>query len=101
MESLIREWLAVYDDYLRRERRETLEQEPSPEKLAAFKSELRLLLRSARALQAFVADPDFPSADSAAEVGGKVLQLQTSWEMLNNAMTLSEADAFVAAHFRE
>jgi hypothetical protein len=99
--KLVRTWVASCNEFRQRERREIIEQEPSPEKLAAYREELKWMIRSARALLSLVSDPDFPARELVAEVSGKLLQLEDSWQSLNNPMTSEEADAVLQKVFPE
>jgi len=97
--KLLRTWIATCNEFRERERREIIEKEPSPEKLAEYREELKWMIRGARALLSVVSDPDFPSRQFANEISGKLLQLEDSWQSLNNPMTDAEADAILQKAF--
>ena len=57
------------------------------------------MIRAARSLLNLVGDPDFPARQLFSEISGKLLQLEDSWESLNNPMTEAEADAILQKAF--
>jgi len=83
------------NDFRQRERREVIEQAPSPQRLAQYREELKWMIRTARALLNLVSDPDFPSRQLVSEISGKLLQREDSWKSLNNPVTDAEADAIL------
>ncbi len=93
--QLVRVWVDACNEFRARERREIIEQVPSPERLATYRAELVVMLRSARALLALMEDPEYPAPEFLPEISGKLLQLQLSWESLNNPMTEQEAEAIL------
>jgi hypothetical protein len=97
--KLILTWVGLCDDFRRRERREIIEQVPPPQRLAEYREELKWMIRQARALLNLVSDPDFPARHLVPEISGKLLQLEDSWECLNNPMTDAEADAVLRQAF--
>jgi len=96
---LVEVWVDQCNEFRRRERREIIEQEPSREKLAQYRAELGLMLRSARILETLMQDPECPASELMPEVSGKLLQLESSWHSLNNPMTAAEADALLKEVF--
>lgn len=98
-QKLLRTWIGSCNEFRQRERREIIEQVPSPERLAEYREELKWLIRGARALLNLVGDPDFPARQFAPEISGKLLQLEDSWQSLNNPMTDAEADAILQKAF--
>ena len=98
-ESLVRTWVGLCNDFRQRERLEIIEQVPSPQRLAQYREELKWMIRTARALLNLVSDPDFPARQLVFEISGKLLQLEDSWESLNNPMTDAEADAILEKVF--
>jgi hypothetical protein len=92
-------WVDAVNDYLQRQYREIIQQEPSPEKLSQYKSECKWLLRSALILESLVKDPEYPARHFEKEIAGKLLQLQESWESLNNPISDAEADAVLQKVF--
>ena len=54
---------------------------------------------TARALLNLVSDPDFPSRQLLSEISGKLLQLEDSWQSLNNPLTDAKADAILQKAF--
>jgi len=60
---------------------------------------LKLMLRLGRSFHAQVSDPDFPLRLFATEVAGKLHQLEKSWEMIQDPMKDSEADAILQQAF--
>ena len=97
--KLLRTWIASCNEFRQRERREIIERVPSPERLAEYREELKWMIRGARALLNLVSDPDFPATKLAGEISGKLLQLEDSWQSLNNSMTDGEADAILQRAF--
>jgi hypothetical protein len=97
--KLLQTWVESCNEFRRRERREIIEQTPSPEKLAEYREELKWMIRGARALLNLVSDPDFPARQFVPEISGKLLQLEDSWQSLNNPMTDAEADAILQKAF--
>ena len=98
-ERLVRTWVGLCDDFRQRERREIIEQAPSPERLAQYREELKWMISTARALLNLVSDPDFPSRQLLSEISGKLLQLEDSWQSLNNPLTDAKADAILQKAF--
>lgn len=97
--KLVQTWIASCNEFRQRERREIVQQAPSPQKLAEYREELKWMIRGARALLNLVSDPDFPARELVPEISGKILQLEDSWLSLNNPMTDSEADAILQKAF--
>src|SRR6266487_5028579 len=85
--KLVQAWVSSCNDFLQWQRRELIEQKPSPEKLSEHRDTLKLMLRLGRSFHAQVSDPDFPLPQLASEVGGKLRQLEKSWEMIQNPMS--------------
>ena len=96
-ERLVRTWVGLCNDFRQRERREIIEQVPSPQRLSEYREELKWMIRMARALLNLVSDPDFPARRLVSEISGKLLQLEDSWESLNNPVTDAEADEILKA----
>lgn len=92
-------WVEGCNDFRRRERKQIIEQEPSPETLRKYRNELKWWLRSGRLFMSLAADPDFPAKQFIPEIEGKLLQLEASWDTLNNPMTEAEADALMEKYF--
>ena len=67
------------------------------DEVGEFRSVARL--RLARSYYAQVSDPDFPLRQFATEVAGKLHQLEKSWEMIQDPMKDSEADAILQQAF--
>ena len=97
--ELLSFWLRLCDQFRERERREIIEQEPSSKKLAEYREDLKWMIRGARALLNVVSDPDFPERHFAAELSGKLLQLEESWRSLTNPVTEPEAESFIQKFF--
>src|ERR1041384_2393285 len=97
--ELVQAWVKSFNDFLQWQRRELIEQKPSPEKLAEHRNTLKLMLRMGRSFHAQVSDPDFPLRQFAPEVAGKVRQLEKSWEMIQNPMSDTEAEAILRQAF--
>jgi hypothetical protein len=92
-------WVEAVNDYLQRQYREIIQQEPSPERLSQYRIECKWLLRSGLNLDSLVKDPEYPGRHFGPEIAGKLLQLQESWESLNHPMTDAEADAVLEKVF--
>ena len=92
-------WVTFCNEFRRRERQEIIEQKPSPKRLAEHEKDLKLMIRSAQTLLSLVSDPDFPERQFIPEISGKLLQLRSSLEMLQNPMTEVEADALIQKFF--
>jgi hypothetical protein len=99
LERFLTAWIEAVNDYLQRQYREIIQQRPSPETLAQYKTECKWLLRSALKLDSMVKDPEYPARPFGPDIAGKLLQLQQSWESLNNPMTEAEADAILQQVF--
>ncbi len=97
--KLIQAWVSSCNDFLQWQRRELIEQKPSPEKLFEHRNTLKLMLRLGRSFHAQVSDPDFPLRQFAPEVAGKLRQLEKSWDMIHNPMKDSEAGAILQQAF--
>ena len=97
--KLVADWVNACNDFLQWQRREVIETKPSPEKLAEHRDALKVMLRLGRSLHAQVSDPDFPLRQSVPEVGGKLRQLEKSWEMIHQPMSDREADAVLQKAF--
>ena len=100
-DEILRLWSRACDQFLERQRREILQTEPSPETLAGHLRELKTMIRLTASLRGQVSDPDFPARHFAAEIKGRLLQLEDSWDLLNNPMTLRQADELLAHCFPE
>lgn len=99
VETFLSAWVDAVNDYLQRQYREITQQKHSPEKVSQFKIECKWLLRSALVLESFLKDPEYPVRHFEKEIAGKLLQLQESWESLNNPMSDSEAEAILQKVF--
>src|SRR5438105_1280436 len=97
--DLLSYWVNRCDDFMDRQRKNVIEQEPSPEALAEHVEALKFMIRVTLFLQALLADPDFPARQFAPQVAGKLLQLQESLKMVQNPMTDAEADAVLQTAF--
>jgi hypothetical protein len=97
--ELLSLWLRLCDQFRERERREIIEQEPSSKQLAEYQESLKWMIRGTRAILNVVSDPEFPRRHFAAEVSGKLLQLEESWRSLTNAVTEPEAESFIQKFF--
>jgi len=99
-EKFLRVWIETCDGFRAWERREILLSEASEKTLAQYRDALKWMLRLTRLLDAQVNDPDFPaSRQFAVEVKGRLIQLQYSWEALNNSMSPEEADKLIEQYF--
>ncbi len=99
-ERFLTAWVEAVNNYLQHQYREIIQQEPTAQKLAEYKFECKWLLRSALKLDSLVRDPEYPAGQFGPEIGGKLRQLQESWESLNDAMTDAEADAILQKAFQ-
>ena len=99
VQKFLSAWVDAVNDYLQRQYREVIQQEPSPEKLSQYQNECKWLLRSALVLESLVKDPEYPARQFEKEIAGKLLQLQESWESLNNPLSDAEADAVLQKVF--
>ena len=97
--KLVEDWVNSCNDFLQWQRREVIEKKPSPEKLAEHRDALKLMLRLGHGLQAQVSDPDFPLRQCVPEVGGKLRQMEKSWEMIQSSMGDAEAEAILQQAF--
>jgi len=99
-EKFLRVWMEACDNFRAWERREILLSEPNKKTLAQYRDALKWMLRLTRLLDAQVNDPDFPTGRQfAAEVKGRLIQLQYSWEALDNPMSQEEAVRLIAQYF--
>jgi hypothetical protein len=99
--EILRLWSRACGQFLERERREIIQAEPSPEKFAGHLRELKAMIRLTAAMLGQVSDPDFPARHFAAEIKGRLLQLEDSWDLLNNPMTPRQADELLVQCFPE
>jgi len=99
-EKLLRVWMNTCDEFRAWEHREIMQLEPNATTLAQYRDALKWMLRLTRLLDAQVNDPDFPAGqDFAQEVRGRLIQLQYSWEALENPMSGEEAEKLTAQYF--
>ncbi|MGH7968339.1 MAG: hypothetical protein ACREIC_06380 [Limisphaerales bacterium] len=98
-EKLFETWVEAVNQFRRWERREIVEKEPSRETLAQYRGELKMMLHSTRMLLNLAQDPDYPARRFIPEISGKLRQLESSWESLNNPMSDAEADALLQQAF--
>ncbi len=91
-QEAVRQWSALCQQFLDRQRKEIFEGEPLPEKLEHHRAALKWLLRFARVICSTAADPDFPDKQIANELKGRVLQLEHSWRMVHEKMPKAEAE---------
>jgi hypothetical protein len=99
VERFLTAWVEVVNDYLQRQYRDIIQRQPAPETLTQYKSECKWLLRSALNLDSLVNDPEYPARQFRPEIAGKLLQLQESWDSLNNPLTDTEADTILQKVF--
>ena len=97
--KLVEDWVNSCNDFLQWQRREVIERRALPATLAEHRDTLKLMLRLGRSLHAQVSDPDFPLRQCVPEVGGKLRQLEKSWDMIHNPMSDGEADAVLRQAF--
>jgi len=95
----VMEWSGLCRQFLDVQRREILLGDPTPAQEEAHRNALKWLLRLTRAIHTTVADPDYPEPALASEIGGRLIQLEHSWRMLNNPMSDAEADELLAKIF--
>jgi hypothetical protein len=95
----ILEWSASCGRFLDWERAHLILREPSAQDLAEHKQALRLLLRITRIYHAAVSNPEFPDRSVVKEMHGRLLQLESSWRMLHEAMPKAEAEKLLAEVF--
>ena len=68
--------------------------------ISQYRKALKWMLRLTRLVDAQVNDPDFPAGRQfAPEVKGRLIQLQYSWDALDNPMGPEEADSLIAQYF--
>jgi hypothetical protein len=91
-QEMLQFWMTACDTFLKWQRREVIEQEASRGTLAEHREALKWMLRLTRILHAQVADPEFPLRQFAPEIGGKLLQLEESWGLIQEPATDDEAD---------
>jgi hypothetical protein len=96
---LVQTWTDSCNDFLRWQREEVLEREPSRTTLALHRQNLKIMLHYGRVLYADIADPDSALNRFASEVSGKLGQLEKSWQMVHNPMPAEEADKLLAEIF--
>ncbi len=99
-ERFLRIWLDACQAFRAWERRHVELAEPDEKTLAQYRDALKWMLRLTRLLDTQVNDPDFPARHRlASEVRGRLIQLQYSWEELENPMSAAEANRLIARHF--
>src|SRR5712671_6885928 len=76
--DLVQYWMKACDAFLKWERENFIEREPSPEELSDHSTALKLMLRLTLLLHAQVADPDFPAPEFLPEISGRLKQLEDS-----------------------
>jgi hypothetical protein len=95
----VEKWSAVCQGFLDWQRREVLERKPSQEKLDQHRAGLKWMLRFARAIYLTASDPDYPDRRIAAELRGRLLQLEHSWRMVQEPMPDAEAEQLLREVF--
>lgn len=93
------EWSDVCQKALDIARREMLEGDPSPEKLAEHRTAFKWFLRFARVIQATASDPEYPDRKIADELTGRLIQLQHCWRMIHEPMDDVEAEQLLKEVF--
>jgi hypothetical protein len=83
--------LSVCDEFLD-DQRVLFLQSPASSELAKHRLALSLIIRTTRAWQGLVLDPDFPDHSMAR-------QLEESWNLLHNSMPQEEADDIIGSLF--
>jgi len=97
----VMEWSGLCRRFLDVTRTEILLGDPSPEKLAAHRVATKWLLRTTRAIHLATADPDSPDRRFAAELEGRLIQLEHVWSQIHDPMPDAEADILLAELFPE
>lgn len=95
----VREWSAACRALLDFQRRVILIGEPTPEQREAHRTALKWMLRFGRAIYSTAADPEYPDKTVAAEIHGRLLQLEHSWRMTQEQMSDAEAEELIKKHF--
>jgi hypothetical protein len=98
-ERLVQVWVDGCNNFLHWERQEVIEKSAGPAVLAIHRQNLRVILHFGRMLHTEVADPGSELNRFAPEIAGKLLQLESSWEMIHNPMPDGEADELLQKHF--
>ena len=98
-EQFIWFWISRCNEFLRWQMQEVIEKAPAPGILNRHAKNVRALLHTGRMLYADVADPESALNHLAAELSGKLLQLQESWDMIHNPMPPAEAGALLSKYF--
>jgi hypothetical protein len=98
-QETVQQWSEVCQRFLDRQRREILEQVPSPEKLQEHRAALKWMLRFVRAVYLTACDPDYPDRRMADELHGRLLQLEHSWRLIHDPMPEAEADQLLMEVF--
>lgn len=80
------------EEFIRRQYREIIHGQPSEQKRAEHRHELKWLLRMAEALRSVAADQEFPNRSLKQRLNGKVWQIEESWELLYNPPAPEETE---------
>jgi hypothetical protein len=84
-------WSAMCAKVLAWERDHILLGTPTEKERENHRAVLKLLLRWTRFLQSMLADPDLSERSLLAEIEGRVLQLESSWQAVINPIDAKEA----------
>ncbi|HSU52883.1 MAG TPA: hypothetical protein VLT36_02345 [Candidatus Dormibacteraeota bacterium] len=81
----VHRWSRVCGAFLAWERDQIRQGNRTDKESQEHRDALKSLLRLMRSLHSVLADPDSPNRSLAAEIEGRVLQLESSWEALDQA----------------
>ena len=94
----VEQCLSVCDEFLDDQRILFL-RSPASSELAKHRLALSLIIRTTRAWQGLVLDPDFPDHSMARQLEIRLRQLEESWNLLHNSMPQEEADDIIGSLF--
>ena len=95
----VAEWSAICQRFLDWQQREVLGRHPSEEVLQQHRAGLKWLLRFAKGVYSTASDPEYPDRAMADELKGRVIQLEHSWRMVQEALPDAEADQLLKEVF--
>jgi hypothetical protein len=88
----VHRWSAMCGAVLAWERQDILGGNPTETERQKHREAVKILLRWSRFIQAMLADPDIHDRSLLAEIEGRVLQLESSWETLTEP-TMDDREA--------
>jgi len=97
--KIVEAWAEAVDAFRKWQRNEILQKDPTHAQLAEHKKALTWILRWTRMMQSLVQDAEFPAREFAAEVSGRLMQLEESYSLIHDPLTDAEADSVLREAF--